>query len=67
MEYLERVDVREAAYRSAFRMPLQWINRPNLDFRGYCGRIAEGEIHPGDALRVLPLSLRTKEQASHQT
>ncbi len=60
MEYLEHVDVREASSRSAFRMPLQWINRPNLDFRGYCGRIAEGEIRPGDALRVLPSGVQTR-------
>ena len=37
-----------------FRMPVQWVNRPNLDFRGYCGRIAAGSIAPGDAVRVLP-------------
>jgi hypothetical protein len=35
-------------------MPVQWVNRPNLDFRGYCGRIAAGSIAPGDAVRVLP-------------
>ncbi len=60
MEYLERVYVREAAGRSAFRMPVQWINRPNLDFRGYCGRIAEGEIRPGDTLRILPSGVQTR-------
>ncbi len=60
MDYLERVDVLDAADRNAFRMPLQWINRPNLDFRGYCGRIAEGEIRPGDALRILPSGVQTR-------
>ena len=60
MEYLELVDVRAVSGRSAFRMPLQWINRPNLDFRGYCGRIAEGEIRPGDALRILPSGVQTR-------
>ena len=60
MEYLELVDLREDSRRSAFRMPLQLINRPNLDFRGYCGRIAEGEIRPGDALRILPSGVQTR-------
>lgn len=60
MEYLECVDVREASSRNAFRMPVQWINRPNLDFRGYCGRIAEGEIRMGDALRILPSGVQTR-------
>ena len=37
-----------------FRMPVQWVNRPNLDFRGFAGLIATGSIKPGDAVRVLP-------------
>jgi bifunctional enzyme CysN/CysC len=37
-----------------FRMPVQWVNRPNLDFRGFCGLIASGTIKPGDTIRVLP-------------
>ncbi len=36
------------------RMPVQWVNRPNLDFRGYSGQISSGTIKPGDAVRVLP-------------
>jgi bifunctional enzyme CysN/CysC len=59
MEHLEGVQVDEATGRSVFRMPLQWINRPNLDFRGYCGRIAEGEIRPGDSVHILPSGVRT--------
>jgi bifunctional enzyme CysN/CysC len=38
----------------AFRMPVQWVNRPNLDFRGFSGLVASGSIAPGDAVRVLP-------------
>ena len=38
----------------AFRMPVQWVNRPNADFRGYSGRIAQGTVRAGDAVRVLP-------------
>ncbi|MFX5578881.1 EF-Tu/IF-2/RF-3 family GTPase, partial [Acinetobacter baumannii] len=37
-----------------FRLPVQWVNRPNLDFRGFSGLIASGAIRPGDAVRVLP-------------
>jgi bifunctional enzyme CysN/CysC len=37
-----------------FRMPVQWVNRPNLDFRGFSGQIATGSVAPGDAIRVLP-------------
>jgi bifunctional enzyme CysN/CysC len=36
------------------RMPVQWVNRPNLDFRGFSGQIATGILRPGDAIRVLP-------------
>jgi bifunctional enzyme CysN/CysC len=54
MEHLDTVDVREASGRGAFRMPVQWVNRPNLDFRGFCGRLAEGTLRPGDTVRVLP-------------
>ena len=37
-----------------FRLPVQWVNRPNLDFRGFSGLIASGAVKPGDAIRVLP-------------
>ncbi|MDV7271569.1 sulfate adenylyltransferase subunit CysN [Thioclava sp. A2] len=37
-----------------FRMPVQWVNRPNLDFRGFAGQIGSGTVRPGDAIRVLP-------------
>ena len=37
-----------------FRMPVQWVNRPNLDFRGFSGKIAAGVIKPGDEVRILP-------------
>ncbi len=38
----------------AFRMPVQWVNRPNLDFRGFSGLVASGSVKPGDAVRILP-------------
>jgi bifunctional enzyme CysN/CysC len=40
--------------RRPFRMPVQWVNRPNLDFRGFSGLISQGYVRPGDAVRVLP-------------
>ncbi len=53
-EHLDSVEVRESATRQAFRLPIQWVNRPNLNYRGFCGRIAEGMVRPGDPVRVLP-------------
>lgn len=53
--YLENVQVEdEVAQAGVFRMPVQWVNRPNLDFRGYSGIVTRGGIKPGDAVRVLP-------------
>jgi bifunctional enzyme CysN/CysC len=55
MAHLESIDVdsrREVA--RPLRMPVQWVNRPDLDFRGFAGLIASGTVRPGDAVRVLP-------------
>jgi hypothetical protein len=38
----------------AFRMPVQWVNRPNLDFRGFSGLVSSGTLRPGDRVRVCP-------------
>ncbi|WP_041528365.1 sulfate adenylyltransferase subunit CysN [Paracoccus aminophilus] len=55
LPHLEAVDVDATADQAkAFRMPVQWVNRPNLDFRGFSGLIAAGAVRPGDAIRVLP-------------
>ena len=55
MEHLETVEVNSATDADKpFRMPVQWVNRPNLDFRGFSGLIATGTVRPGDAVRVLP-------------
>jgi bifunctional enzyme CysN/CysC len=55
MGYLETVSVGESNHQSsAFRMPVQWVNRPHLDFRGFCGLVASGTIKPGDRIRVQP-------------
>ncbi|MSQ68356.1 MAG: sulfate adenylyltransferase subunit CysN [Gammaproteobacteria bacterium] len=42
------------AQTEPFRLSVQWVNRPNLDFRGFAGLIASGQVRPGDAVRVLP-------------
>ncbi|ASR52783.1 sulfate adenylyltransferase subunit CysN [Blastomonas fulva] len=53
--HLEEVEVNSAQEQTRpFRMPVQWVNRPNLDFRGFSGLIAGGSVRPGDAVRVLP-------------
>ncbi|HEY9193866.1 MAG TPA: adenylyl-sulfate kinase, partial [Methyloversatilis sp.] len=55
MAYLETVEVdQKRRLKSPFRLPVQWVNRPNLDFRGFTGTIAGGSISPGAAIRVQP-------------
>jgi len=55
LDHLERVEVETEADRAKpFRLPVQWVNRPNLDFRGFAGLIAGGTVRPGDAVRILP-------------
>ncbi len=55
MSYLETVKINaDLMQASPFRMPVQWVNRPNLDFRGFAGTIASGVIKPGDSIRVQP-------------
>ncbi len=55
VDHLETVEVRSAEDQDKpFSMPVQWVNRPNLDFRGFSGLIATGGVKPGDAVRVLP-------------
>jgi sulfate adenylyltransferase large subunit len=52
--YLENVEVTRSTDHSPFRMPVQWINRPNPDFRGLSGLITSGEVHAGMPVRILP-------------
>ncbi|AZS21904.1 MULTISPECIES: sulfate adenylyltransferase subunit CysN [unclassified Caulobacter] len=54
MDWLEAVEVEDDLQAKPFRMPVQWVNRPNLDFRGFSGLIASGAIKPGDRIRALP-------------
>ena len=53
--HLENIPIAAtAAQEKPFRMPVQWVNRPNLDFRGFSGLISSGSIKPGDPVRVVP-------------
>ncbi|MAN45836.1 MAG: sulfate adenylyltransferase subunit CysN [Alphaproteobacteria bacterium] len=54
MEYLENVPVGDKRLNASFRMPVQWVNRPNLDFRGFSGQITAGTIKPGDRVKSMP-------------
>jgi bifunctional enzyme CysN/CysC len=61
IDQLETVSLDRAAEQAApLRLPVQWVNRPNLDFRGFAGQIASGTVRPGDAVRVLPSGRTTK-------
>ena len=59
LEYLETVDVSRAGQDVGFRLPVQWVNRPNQDFRGFAGTVAAGEIRPGDEIVALPSGRRS--------
>jgi bifunctional enzyme CysN/CysC len=59
VEYLEAVPVGDDLGSKPFRMPVQWVNRPNLDFRGFAGIVVGGAVRVGDAIRVLPSGRQT--------
>ena len=55
IEHLETVPVEADREADApFRLPVQWVNRPNLDFRGFAGTVAGGVVRPGDPIRIVP-------------
>jgi bifunctional enzyme CysN/CysC len=54
LSLLETVDVASSLYERPFRLPVQWVNRPDASFRGYAGSIASGRVHAGDEIAVLP-------------
>ncbi|NNU16055.1 sulfate adenylyltransferase subunit CysN [Parvularcula sp. ZS-1/3] len=62
LPWLETVDVTRKDERP-FRMPVQWVNRPNLDFRGFAGTVVSGRVEPGDEVVILPSGKRTKVKA----
>lgn len=63
MEILETVEVANDANFEDVRFPVQFVNRPNLNFRGYCGTLASGVLKPGDAITVLPSGKESKVKA----
>ncbi len=54
MSHLEGVDVTRDDMERPFRLPVQWVNRPNHEFRGFSGTLVSGRVHPGDEIVVLP-------------
>ena len=54
MAHLEAIEVEDDLREKSFRMPVQWVNRPNLDFRGFSGLIASGTVSPGDKIKAMP-------------
>lgn len=60
LEYLETVRVERTRGDVGFRLPVQWVNRPNQDFRGFAGTVAAGSVRPGDEIVALPSGRRSK-------
>jgi len=54
LAHLEGIDVEDRSAGGAFRMPVQWVNRPDLDFRGFSGLVVSGSVRPGAPVRALP-------------
>jgi bifunctional enzyme CysN/CysC len=63
LEFLENVPVGLAAAEARFRFPVQYVLRPHLDYRGFSGQVASGEVHAGDDVVVLPSGRRTRVKA----
>jgi sulfate adenylyltransferase large subunit len=59
LDYLDTVEVKPMRQNMGFRMPVQYVNRPDSTFRGYCGTVTSGEIYPGMPVKVLPSGQRT--------
>jgi bifunctional enzyme CysN/CysC len=60
LEHLEQVEVVSAAAGRPFRMPVQWVNRPNLDFRGFSGTVASGTVRAGDEVVIASSGVTTR-------
>ena len=59
LEHLETVDVSRSSEATGFRLPVQWVNRPNLDFRGFSGTVASGTVAKGDQIIAMPSGKRS--------
>ncbi|MDN3615291.1 MAG: sulfate adenylyltransferase subunit CysN [Vibrio gallaecicus] len=60
LEVLENVDIDQKRSSGEFRFPVQYVNRPNLDFRGFAGTIASGRVSVGDEIKALPSGKKSK-------
>lgn len=60
LAHLDAATVDQPAAAGPFRMPVELVNRPHQDFRGFCGRVSGGVVHPGDRVRVLPSGVETR-------
>ena len=60
LEFLEDIQVDRQSLEAPFRLPVQWVNRPNLDFRGFSGTIASGTISKGDEIMAMPSGKKSK-------
>ena len=65
LPHLETVTVEGDEGLSAFRLPVQWVNRPNADFRGFSGTVASGSVRPGDAVLALPSGRASRVERIH--
>jgi bifunctional enzyme CysN/CysC len=54
LQWLETIKPEDTDKVNHFILPVQWVNRPHLDFRGFSGRIASGTVRPGDSVRIIP-------------
>jgi sulfate adenylyltransferase subunit 1 len=63
LEHLETVEIQRRDSSEAFRFPVQSVIRPDATFRGFAGRVASGEVHPGDQLLALPSQQRTRVES----
>lgn len=59
LAHLENIEVALKSETEPFRMPVQWVNRPNPDFRGFSGLLTSGAIKPGERVRILPSGMET--------
>jgi bifunctional enzyme CysN/CysC len=59
LEHLEAVEIADDLAEGPLRFPVQWVNRPDLDFRGFSGFLAGGRVRPGDRVRVVPSGLES--------
>lgn len=60
LQHLETVAIQPEETDKPFRMSVQWVNRPNLDFRGFCGQVSSGTINTGDTIKVLPSAQKSR-------